>query len=225
MPKRNFIIISAMALVSITAHAKYSKKYYGFHLCDDPGFQCEKVQRGHTWEKLYPNESERLMVKKLNRTNIALRHRPYYVKPNSLFVNYMSLSPMPESISGYNEKVVIIDLTQQAFAAYDANGYKLRWGPISGGKNYCPDVGRSCRTITGSFRVYRKGGPGCVSRKYDNAPMPYCMFFHKGFAMHGAALPGYHASHGCVRMFNDDAYWLNKTFTDIGTRVIVKKGL
>lgn len=216
-----FILTS---LISLNLSA-FSKRYYGFHLCNDAGFSCEKVTKGQTWQKLYPNSEQRLKVKKLNRTNIALRNRPYHVKPNNIAVDYMSLSPLPNNISGMNEKVVLIDLTQHAFAAYDANGNKLRWGPISGGKSYCADVGRPCRTVTGSFRVYRKGSSKCVSRKYDNAPMPYCMFFHRGFAMHGAALPGYHASHGCVRMFNDDAYWLSRNFVDIGTKVIVKKGV
>lgn len=209
--------------VSLTASAKYSSRYYGHHLCDSPDFRCEKVLRGHTWKSLYPNDAQRLIIKKLNRTNLPLRNRTFHVVPENLYTNYMSLSPMPESVYGYNEKLVLVDLSLQAFAAYDASGNKLRWGPISGGKGYCPDVGRSCRTITGNFRIYRKGGKGCASRKYDNAPMPYCMFFYKGYAMHGAALPGYHASHGCVRMFNDDAYWLNRTFTDIGTRVIITK--
>lgn len=219
----NFLLINLLFGTAVASN--FSKRYYGFHLCDKAEFSCKKVKRGNTWKKLYPNDNHRHMIKKLNRTNLPVHHRPYYVEPDSLIgTSYFDLSPMPASVSGHNEKVVIIDLSQQAFAAYDSNGTKLRWGPISGGKSYCPDVGRSCRTITGKFRVYRKGGPGCKSRKYDNAPMPYCMFFHKGFAMHGSTLPGYHASHGCVRMFNDDAYWLSKQFVDIGTKVIVTKG-
>jgi lipoprotein-anchoring transpeptidase ErfK/SrfK len=46
--------------------------------------------------------------------------------------------------------------------------------------------------------------------------------------MHGSyTVPGYRASHGCVRMFNEDAQWLNKEFITLpgggkrGTRVIV----
>jgi len=32
------------------------------------------------------------------------------------------------------------------------------------------------------------------------------MFFHGGFALHGSpSVPGYNASHGCVRLFDDDA--------------------
>jgi hypothetical protein len=48
------------------------------------------------------------------------------------------------------------------------------------------------------------------------------MFFKGGFAMHGSrGVPGYNASHGCVRMFVDDAQWLNKDFADVGTQVII----
>jgi len=39
--------------------------------------------------------------------------------------------------------------------------------------------------------------------------------------MHGSTLPGYHASHGCIRMFEDDAHWLNKEFTEKGTIIQV----
>jgi len=43
-----------------------------------------------------------------------------------------------------------------------------------------------------------------------------------GFALHGSyEVPGYNASHGCVRIFVDDAEWLNEDFTDIGTRVYI----
>lgn len=219
------VVLLIVTLLSLNSVFGYSKKYYGFHLCDKAEFSCQKYQKGHTWQTLYPNEFHREMIKKLNRANVPLHHRPYHVRPNNIHsTRFFDLSPLPRSTNIYNEKHIIVDLSQQAFAAYDAKGNKLRWGPISGGKNYCPDIGRSCRTIIGDFRVYRKGGPGCKSIKYDNAPMPYCMFFHKGFAMHGAKLPGHHASHGCVRMFNDDAYWLNKNFVDIGTRVIIRKG-
>ena len=60
--------------------------------------------------------------------------------------------------------------------------------------------------------------------------MPYCMYFHKGFALHGSNdIPGFRASHGCIRMFTDDAKWLNHEFVDIakdtnaylGTKVTV----
>src|SRR6201987_776835 len=42
--------------------------------------------------------------------------------------------------------------------------------------------------------------PGC---RYMPAPMPYFMEFRKYVGMHAGYLPGYAASHGCVRMPRD----------------------
>ena len=86
--------------------------------------------------------------------------------------------------------------------------------------------------IGDNFKVYRKEGEDCVSNTFpiesDNhevaggAPMPYCMFFHGGYADHGAnAVPEHNASHGCVRIFPSAAQWLNENFMDIGTKVVV----
>ena len=46
------------------------------------------------------------------------------------------------------------------------------------------------------------------SRKYNNAPMPYSVFFHEGYAVHGTTEVsdlGKPASHGCVRLHPDNA--------------------
>lgn len=61
--------------------------------------------------------------------------------------------------------------------------------------------------------------------------MPYCMYFHKGLALHGSDdIPGYRASHGCVRMFTRDAKWLNEEWVEasnernhfMGTKVVIR---
>jgi lipoprotein-anchoring transpeptidase ErfK/SrfK len=46
------------------------------------------------------------------------------------------------------------------------------------------------------------------SRKYNNAPMPYAVFFRGGYAVHGTtevARLGRPASHGCVRLATGNA--------------------
>lgn len=46
------------------------------------------------------------------------------------------------------------------------------------------------------------------SKKYDNAPMPFSIFFHGGYAIHATydiKNLGRPASHGCVRLSPDDA--------------------
>lgn len=63
-----------------------------------------------------------------------------------------------------------------------------------------------------------RAGPGQV---FEHAPMPYFMRFNGGIGMHVGHLPGYAASHGCVRMPKEMAV---KFFENakVGTPVIVE---
>ncbi|MGD9591681.1 MAG: L,D-transpeptidase [Candidatus Berkiella sp.] len=131
------------------------------------------------------------------------------------------------STSAFATRVIRVDLGSQTFKAYDDDGRLVRTGHVSGGKNYCPDIGRGCKTVTGTFTIYTKKGAGCKSSRFPvgkgGAPMPYCMFFKGGYALHGSYhVPNYNASHGCVRMSPADAKWLNLNFVRVGsTRVKV----
>jgi L,D-transpeptidase ErfK/SrfK len=193
---------------------------FGAKLCksNNETYSCYKVKHGDTWAKLFPDEDERDLVTRVNRTNNRLYSGMVIAIPKNLqdtdMLDYAPFSAQRES-SG--NKLILVSLEKLAFGAYDANGNLEYWGPISGGKGYCPDLGRGCHTAKGSFEIYRKLGAGCVSSKFPigrgGAPMPYCMFFHGGFALHGSYdIPGYNASHGCVRLFVKDAKWLNQEF-------------
>ena len=110
--------------------------------------------------------------------------------------------------------------------AINDSGKVVRVGKGSGGRNYCPDTHRGCRTPTGTYTVWSKGGSGCRSTRYPvgrgGSPMPYCMFFTKYYAIHGSyEVPNYNASHGCIRIKPSDAHWLSKNFVRIGTRVVI----
>lgn len=125
-----------------------------------------------------------------------------------------------------SSKTFIFDPKQRKYFAIQ-NGKVVKQGRASGGRHYCPDVKRSCRTPSGVYRVTHKGGAGCRSSRYPlgrgGAPMPYCMFFSKYYAVHGSPdVPNYNASHGCIRVKPHDAAWLSRHFMDPGTRVIVK---
>lgn len=134
----------------------------------------------------------------------------------------------PEKRQATGKKVFIFDPKATAWAAYDAQGNRVKTGSASGGKDFCEDVGRPCRTVTGSFRVYSKKGEECTSSIYPietggGAKMPYCMHFHGGYSIHAAyEVPNYNASHGCIRVLPSAAKWLNQNFIDVGTSVIVK---
>lgn len=65
------------------------------------------------------------------------------------------------------------------------------------------------------------------SRKYDMSPMPYSVFYHGGYAIHGTNAVkrlGSPASHGCVRLLTANAatfYSLVKQVGPGNTRIIV----
>ena len=132
----------------------------------------------------------------------------------------------PRTRKATGNNVFIFSPRKKMWAAYNSKGRLVRTGRASGGKGYCPDVRRACRTPRGVFQVYSKGSPHCRSSKYPlgkgGAPMPYCMFFRKGYAIHGSPdVPNYNASHGCIRVRPAAAAWLSRHFIRIGTTVIV----
>jgi hypothetical protein len=108
--------------------------------------------------------------------------------------------------------MAIVSLQNQRITIYDANGWILR-APVSSGQK-----GRE--TPAGIFSIIEKEAEH-YSNLYDDAYMPHMQrITWSGIALHGGALPGYPASHGCVRMPFDFAERLFDE-TRIGLRVIV----
>ena len=66
------------------------------------------------------------------------------------------------------------------------------------------------------------------SRRYYNSPMPYAIFFHRGYAIHGTyelSRLGGPASHGCVRLHPYNAAILFSLVREEGprsTRIVVE---
>lgn len=114
-----------------------------------------------------------------------------------------------------------------SWKAINEQGKVVRTGKGSGGSTYCADIRRGCKTPAGQYRIISKGSAGCRSSRYPlgggGAPMPYCMFFSKYYAIHGSNdVPNRNASHGCVRVKPADAQWLSRNFIKVGTKVIIK---
>ena len=202
---------------------------YGQRLCQkDADYICHKVQKGENWDSLFSDATEQDTVRRINRMNIDLSRGMVIAIPKDSYLTVMDVSPFPKQINSSPTSQIIFDSSELAWGAYNPNGELVKWGPAAGGKDYCPDIHRSCKTVNGTFTVYRTKGEECVSSKFPvnkgGAPMPYCMFFHGGFALHGSPnVPGYNASHGCVRLFTEDAEWLNEEFVDVGrTKVTVR---
>ena len=133
----------------------------------------------------------------------------------------------PLKIAATGQRQFVFDPKASAWAAYDENGQRVMTGGASGGKDFCEDAGKPCRTVTGTFHVYNKRGAECKSGEYPvetfgGAKMPYCMYFFQGFTIHAAfEVPPHNSSHGCVRVFPSAAKWLSEQFILLGTKVTV----
>ena len=88
--------------------------------------------------------------------------------------------------------VLIVSLPEQLAYVY-RNGVIIGASTVSTGK-------KGHETPTGVFTILQKHEDH-YSNLYNNAPMPYMQrLTWTGVALHAGRLPGYPASHGCVRM-------------------------
>ena len=116
------------------------------------------------------------------------------------------------------EVLVNISKSQQQLAVVVDGAEAYRW-PVSTGR-------RGYTTPSGVFHPVRLERHW-YSRKYHNSPMPWSVFFHRGYAMHGtmeAYNLGHAASHGCVRLRPDHArtlFGLVKRAGYRNTRIVV----
>ena len=108
-------------------------------------------------------------------------------------------------------QVVVSRADQMAYAYSD--GELIAASTISSGTAENP-------TPPGIFPILAKHRH-YKSRKYDDAPMPFMQRLDNyGIAMHGGHLPGYPASHGCIRLPHEFAAKLFST-TKAGTPVLI----
>jgi hypothetical protein len=116
------------------------------------------------------------------------------------------------------ELVVTISKADQRMSVAVNGSEMYRW-PVSTGR------GRYA-TPSGQWRPVRFER-SWYSRKYDNAPMPFSIFFYRGYAVHGTTEVrhlGRAASHGCVRLHPDNAatlFSLARAQGHKGTRIVV----
>ena len=108
--------------------------------------------------------------------------------------------------------MAIVSIASQRVSLYDPNGGVLRARVSTGRTDY--------ETPVGIYSVLNKEEEH-YSNVYDDASMPFMQrITWSGLALHAGVLPGYPASHGCVRMPNNFAEQIFP-LTKIGMRVIV----
>jgi hypothetical protein len=108
--------------------------------------------------------------------------------------------------------LAVVSLSKQHILIYGSTGL-LTESPVSTGMG-------GYRTPPGVFSILQRSRFH-RSNIYDNAPMPFMQrLTWSGVALHGGVVPGYPASHGCIRLphhFASDLWGMTK----LGTRVVV----
>jgi lipoprotein-anchoring transpeptidase ErfK/SrfK len=123
--------------------------------------------------------------------------------------------PEKEAAKPQGPLIIAISIDQQRLKVYDANGFYAETA-ISTGMRGHP-------TPMGVFSIIQKHKLH-HSNIYSGAPMPFMQrITWSGVAMHAGVLPGYPASHGCIRMPMAFAskMW---NWTKMGARVVVTPG-
>lgn len=121
-------------------------------------------------------------------------------------------APAPAKPAFTKPVIAVVSVKDQRVTLYDADGGALR-SRVSSGQT-------GLETPAGVYAVLQKNRDH-YSNIYDGASMPFMQrITWSGIALHAGVLPGYPASHGCVRM----AYqFANQIFplTRLGMRVVI----
>jgi hypothetical protein len=175
----------------------------GAHLQTDIVYEVES--RGAHAERLSDRFSKEqlALLEKLNRADVAHLERLSQLVVPTLWTDELNYSVLPvhHAAAGPYPTYLVVYVPGQVFGAYEF-GRLVRWGPVSTGT-------RSGQTPQGAFFLnWRSTGrvstidPDWFLRWYFNFDS------REGLAFHEYALPGYPASHGCIRLLERDAIWL-----------------
>lgn len=115
--------------------------------------------------------------------------------------------------------LVRVDRGDQLMRVYVEGELVYVWPVSTGRMGYRTPAGRYRPTMLSRMHY---------SRRYDNAPMPYAIFFRGGYAIHGTyavSRLGRQASHGCIRLHTANARELFRMVQDYGprdTRIVIR---
>ena len=128
---------------------------------------------------------------------------PGLIVPTAWHDDEIVYSPMPATCewAEAHAKALVVHQPMQAFGAYE-NGSLVRWGPVSTGRKENP-------TPAGEYNLTWRSRK---RRSTDNDAWVLEWYFNfineRGVSFHQFDLPGYPASHACVRLLQRDAMWL-----------------
>ena len=157
------------------------------------------------FNKEFSND-EQYVILALNRLDIKNKWRADTLAiPDKIDKTLMSYSPFPTRLEVLKEvnKMVLFSYPIQAYALYE-KGNLVKWGPTSMGS-------KKAQTKRGlMFANWKK--ELAISTVNKSWKLPYNFNIHNslGIGWHQYDLPGYPASHSCLRLLMDDAKYLYK---------------
>lgn len=140
----------------------------------------------------------------LNRLDERFIRKPdSIVVPDTIIADKLLYSPFPNHIDLLEsvKKFLLVDQRIQAFAAYEF-GKLVYWGPTSTGKRSTPTPNGLFHTNWKSKKTISTDNPEWILKWYFNLEN------FRGVSLHQYELPGYPASHACVRLLEEDAFWI-----------------
>ncbi|KAB2851334.1 MAG: L,D-transpeptidase [Hyphomicrobiaceae bacterium] len=194
------VVCGAVALATVgTAEAQYSREYYSRRSQDHYDNRRGEYYLG---PRARPTEffSSRYYAE------------PRRKKPLSRAVRELKPAVVEQAKKIEGQLQIVISIPHQRLTLY-ANGQKVDTAPVSTGQKGYP-------TPKGIFNIIQKARYH-RSNIYSGAPMPFMQrITWSGVALHAGHLPGYPASHGCIRL---PAAFAQHLFgvTKLGARVVV----
>lgn len=176
----------------------------------------------HYDEKYSVEQKE--IIAALNRlTPSRIKTGKIIILPDTVYSDIMPYSPFPWHLDDCDSisKLILICKRIQAFGAYE-NGRLVRWGPTSTGR-------KKAITPSGIFHTNYKAKLK-ISTVNGSWRMPWYFNISNrgGIGLHQYDLPGYPASHSCIRLFQKDAFWIfnwaDAWLLNADETLIVKKG-
>ena len=167
---------------------------------------------------------EQKIIAATNRIDpTRFRTKTKLVVPDTLLSNFIEYSPFPITLNIPDSvtKFILINQRIQLFAAYE-NGKLAQFGPVSTGRKKKP-------TPNGLFYTNYKSKKKRSTVDGDWIMPWYFNIANKdGIGMHQFLLPGYPASHSCIRMYEENAKWIydwaNQWKISEDGNTILKKG-
>lgn len=149
-------------------------------------------------------EKERYAILALNRLDSKNKwNADTLVVPAKVDTTLMEYSPFPMQLDVLSpvKKFVVFSYPIQAYGVY-SNGSLVKWGPTSMGK-------KAAKTKTGlTFANWKKKLAISTVDSEWKLPYNFNIFNLDGIGWHQYDLPGYPASHSCLRLLMNDAKWL-----------------